>query len=102
MVKVFESNEITEINGVMVENEFAIPPNAKIPHQAFMLYYNAEKEQWELSVWGGSIDGKGVVANGWECYHIDNSKNLLKKIIPNLMEYIETDEMEIRKMNWGE
>lgn len=102
MARVFEPNEITEINGVMVENEFAIPPNAKVPQQAIMLYYNSEDSKWELSLWGGGIDGKGVVANGWECNCSNSQEEIIEKILPSLMQSIATDEMKIRTMDWGE
>ena len=62
-MKVFNKEDLIEVNGKFVEKKWAFP-DLEGDQNAIMLRWVDGK--WEMSLWGSAIDGVGTVACGWE------------------------------------
>lgn len=76
-MKVFEKNELIEIDGKFVEKKWAFP-DLEGDQTAIMLRWVNGK--WEVSLWGSVIDGAGTVACGWEPLWMSNRPEITAEV----------------------
>lgn len=76
-MKVFEKNELIEIDGKFIEKEWAFP-DLEGDQTAIMLRWVDGK--WEVSLWGSVIDGAGTVACGWEPSWLANRPEITAQV----------------------
>lgn len=77
-----------EINGVLVEKEWALPPNPTELQKSMMITFIDGK--WELAFWNGALDKTGKTAYGWEpC--CAKAREEIAELVANLMKDIENE-----------
>lgn len=87
-MKVYNKNELFEVDGILYEKETAFPSPTG-DQNAIMLHWNGTA--WELSGWNAFVDGDGKIFNGWELLYIANQDTILNNAI-TLMGLIERGE----------
>ena len=77
-----------EINGILVETEWALPPNPTELQKSMMITFVNGK--WELAFWNGARDKTNRCAYGWEpC--CEKSREEIADLVANLMKDIENE-----------
>lgn len=60
----WNNNNTIEVDGVLLEKKFMIPPNPTDAQKAMMMVF--VDGQWFLALWNGGLDKNGKCAYGWE------------------------------------